>query len=243
MQPEPEVGTDSPSSARRVGQPLGRAAPPHRGDDAGAHAEHGGDHDRQQRQLDRHRQRGAQHRGDAGCRCGSRCPGRPAARCSRTARTARAATGPGRTAARIAASVSGRAVLAGQGQGRVAGQGPHAEEHHHRGQQQRQRRLPGAVEQVPAHGSTSPKPAKRDPDHAVREDLDALDRVGHAGQVALAVEVDQRVVLVQLRRRPARRGPCAGRGPGPRGPWSAARPSPGRCSRRRSGCRRCRRSW
>ena len=59
-------------------------------------------------------------------------------------------------------------------------------------------RLPGAVEQVPPHVGYFAEAGEADPDHAVREDLDALDRVGDAGQVALAVQVDQRVVLVQL---------------------------------------------
>src|SRR3954469_6870491 len=43
-----------------------------------------------------------------------------------------------------------------------------------------------------------PEAREANPDRAVREDLDTLDGVGHTGEVALAVQVDQRVVLVQL---------------------------------------------
>ena len=137
MSPSQKLGTDSPSSASALathsaGRPRRTAATT-----PAPTPSSGGERDRQQRQLDRHRQRGAQHRGDARPRCGSRCPRSP---CSALLTNCQNCTGSGWSrpyCCRIAAERLRRAVLPGQGEGRVAGEGAHAEEHHDRGQQQR----------------------------------------------------------------------------------------------------------
>ena len=125
-------------------------------------------------------------------------------------------------------------VLAGQREGRVARQGPNPHEHHDGREDQREGRLPGPAEEVAAHRLLG-HPREGDPDDAVREHLDALDRVGHTGEVALPVEVDDRVVLVQLLDDLAVEVACAPRRPAPAAPCRAGRPPWRCCSPTRSG--------